>query len=168
MKLNKFIPQTNPIPTLYIESKNLVPELSNQTFGSLVSGDMRYIGLDCDYISDSISNVQKLNNPETKDLALNLLYDIQWTIEKLKYIQCDIGSIPKLNTYVSENNDLMVEFTADNYRIGFNIDNNKLDSGWYLATDENIGEIGASGYLREPSQVKKMVLWLLLFCLIHR
>ena len=75
-----------------------------------------------------------------------------------------MGYLPSLQGFNVEDGSILIEWIFGDFRIGFNIEPNPNDSGWYLVSNKNLGEISASGYT-SGIEIKNLILWLLNFIL---
>lgn len=163
--MSQLIEETNPNPLVFLSDEQLADTPENETIGSGYLTGTNYITLQSDYILESLTEVQKITNPVMKQKAIDILINIQKLIDTFNSYQCDINNIPKLNSHGIDDNGFLIEFTGDLYRIGFSLEEEISESGWYLTTNEDMGSIGASGFLKEELQIKKLIFWLLCFSL---
>ena len=70
-----------------------------------------------------------------------------------------------MHAFIEEDGSLLIEWTFEQFRIGFNFDNENSDSSWYLVSLENIGNINAYGSLSDVNE--KTILWLINFAITH-
>jgi hypothetical protein len=89
---------------------------------------------------------------------------IQEMIVTFQRLQFDLGHLPPLQAFNLEDRSILIEWAFPNFRIGFTIETNHEESGWYLVSNRNLGEISASGYTL-GMDIKALVLWLLNFIL---
>ena len=61
-----------------------------------------------------------------------------------------------------DDGSVLIEWIADNMRIGFGVELDPAESGWYLVTKPELGNIGASGVL-EGLDLGWLATWLIAF-----
>ena len=96
--------------------------------------------------------------------ARKFLSDIDEMIVSFQQFGFDLGYLPSLQGFNVEDGSILIEWIFGDFRIGFNIEPNPNDSGWYLVSNKNLGEISASGYT-SGIEIKNLILWLLNFIL---
>ena len=57
---------------------------------------------------------------------------------------------------------MLIEWIFENFRVGFTIEKNSEESGWYLVSGKNLGQINAYGNLNKADD-EKLLSWLLVF-----
>ena len=141
-------------------------QLDNETVAQKPHG--RYIAfpLELDLLKSAWDLVGKLEDHSIYQQAKNLLSVIQQTIFTFEQLQFNLGYIPCLQAVMPENSTILFEWIFRDYRIGFNIETNPHESGWYLITNRTLGEISASGFT-SGIDLNALVLWLLNFILSH-
>lgn len=61
----------------------------------------------------------------------------------------DLSTIRPLDAFAADDGAILFEWIFDDFRVGFNIEPNSKESGWYLVTNERLGDIHAGGLLIE-------------------
>jgi hypothetical protein len=107
-------------------------------------------------------SIQRVENRDIADEARRLLSAIQKSISILQGLELDLSYIPRLWPFLVDGGSVLFEWIFSNYRIGFNIEPNPQESGWYLITNRNLGEISAFGFI-SGMDINKLILWLLNF-----
>ena len=74
--------------------------------------------------------------------------------------------LPRLSAAVTDDGSLLFEWAFPEYRIGFNIEQDHRESGWFLVTKPSLGGIAASGFLN-GADLQPLALWLLGFVVMH-
>ena len=59
----------------------------------------------------------------------------------------DIEALPPVRATIPEDGSVFLEWTTPDFRLGFTIELDPNDSGWYVVTSKRLGEIGAYGLL---------------------
>jgi predicted ATP-grasp superfamily ATP-dependent carboligase len=72
----------------------------------------------------------------------------------------DIDELPPIRTFANEDGSLLIEWMSPHWRIGFSIERDNNESGWYLVSDESYGDVRAYGNLNSVD-VKWLVTWAL-------
>ena len=140
----------------------------NETFGNKLSLPYFVNSEESDLIKSAWQAVR--NNPNnliTKE-AQNLLLLIQEIITSFLQMRFDISNMPPLRGFNVDDGSILIEWIHDKFRIGFSIEPNIEGSSWYLATNMELGEINAAGYIsNNVNEKKRLFLWLLNFVLSH-
>lgn len=106
--------------------------------------------------------VRQLHDREIAKNAEELLMAIQEIVISFQYSQFDLTSLPVLNAFKSDDGSVYFEWTSSDFRVGFSIETNPSESGWYLVSNKKLGEISASGYIM-GIEIKNLIIWLLSF-----
>jgi hypothetical protein len=107
---------------------------------------------------------RKVENKAVAQEARNLLIIIQEMIDSFQLFGFDVGYLPSLDAFVVDDGSILIEWIYSNFRIGFNIECNPQDSGWFLVSNRQLGDIGASGRTF-GLDINKLFLWLFNFVL---
>lgn len=59
----------------------------------------------------------------------------------------DIRSLPPVNAALAPDGSVLLEWATRDFRLGFSIDSDPNESGWYVVTSRQLGEIGMNGAL---------------------
>lgn len=86
--------------------------------------------------------------------ALKILDDVDKVIN-----QVDLKEFPPIYAFITEDNSLLIEWISPNWRIGFTIEQNEQESGWYLVSNQSNGNIRAYGDL-EGVDLQWLVTWI--------
>lgn len=106
--------------------------------------------------------VRQVNNPEIARKSKDLLTTIQEMVIFFQQNGFDLSNLPPLHAFLVNDDSILFEWIFGDYRVGFSIEPNPDDSGWYLVSNKNLGEISASGYLAGVD-TKNLITWLLSF-----
>lgn len=109
----------------------------------------------------------KIENQGLAREARSLLSLIQETVESFKQLGFDLGALPEFQLSGAMDGSILVEWIFKNFRVGFSFEAHQEESSWYLVSDKNLGDIGASGYISGLS-MEKTFLWLLNFVISHQ
>ncbi len=128
---------------------------TTETFGGAILN--QYVFITKDLIDISI--LDQIENPEVVKVTNKVLSIINELSLSFNYFGIDLGNIPPKHIFKTEDDAIIIEWTHSDFRVGFNIEQNQEDSGWYLITNERLGEISASGYIT-GIDIKSLTLWL--------
>jgi len=104
-----------------------------------------------------------LNSVQNKDQvarANEMLSIIQSEVIKLQPPM----TLPPISAFQDENGALLLEWIFNDFRVGFNLEMDENESGWYLASKPSSGGIVASGLLTGIDQ-RGLVAWLIYFAI---
>jgi hypothetical protein len=88
-----------------------------------------------------------------------LLSIIENRIRVYQQYRPDLDTLPPVRAFNVEDGSVLIEWTFDDFRIGFTLEPDPEDSGWYLVSTERLGEIAASGSTFHVD-IEKLVGWL--------
>jgi len=91
-----------------------------------------------------------------------LIGAIETTLTRWAALGLDPGAVPELQVFLPEDGSILLEWGSPGYRVGFSLERNEAESGWYLVSTRELGQIGASGYMGHTAK-DKLVQWLLDF-----
>ena len=57
----------------------------------------------------------------------------------------DIAHLPPLRTFVSDDGSVLIEWIFSDFRVGFSLEPDPRESGWYLVSGKNLNSVEASG-----------------------
>jgi hypothetical protein len=98
--------------------------------------------------------------------ADKLLAVIQEMIMLLQRHGNDLSYLPPFRAFSVDDGSLLIEWTFTAFRVGFSIEIDPKDSGWYLVTNKSLGEINASGFISDAN-LKSIIPWLFGFVLLN-
>jgi len=104
-----------------------------------------------------------LNSVQNKDQvarANEMLSIIQSEVIKLQPPM----TLPPISAFQDENGAFLLEWIFNDFRVGFNLEMDENESGWYLASKPSSGGIVASGLLTGIDQ-RGLVAWLIYFAI---
>lgn len=113
-------------------------------------------------IESALKALDETKNPGIKSDASNLLITLVNTIKRLQGFNYDFENLPTLQVENIEDDSVLIEWIFDDFRVGFTIEKNKDESGWYLVTTKRLGFINASGYFLDTER-EKLLNWLVIF-----
>jgi hypothetical protein len=72
---------------------------------------------------------------------------IEEIVRALMATGVEVQNLPPVRASLEEDGSVLIEWMTQDFRLGFNIEPNPTDSGWYVVTSKRIGETGAHGFL---------------------
>lgn len=126
--------------------------------------------IDIDYLSPELSDalrsaksfVREVTEEPLRIRATRLLSTLHSVLSLIHQSGANSIFLPILLPSRDDDGSLLFEWTRPNFRIGFNIDQDPMQSGWYLFTGHELGDIAASGHVSEM-ELDKLALWLVFF-----
>lgn len=112
-------------------------------------------------IGRALLGVDATKPQEMINIALRILLNIQTTVDAFKDSRTFPDYIPQVRTFAPEDGSILIEWNFDNFRIGFNIEEDISENSWYLISN-NLGKVSASGYIID-SNIESIVSWVLAF-----
>ncbi len=105
-------------------------------------------------------------NRQVKEMACQILTILRNTLSNLENQNYNISPLPSLHAFNAADESITIEWIFEEFRIGFTIEFDPEESGWYLISSENFGAITASGNLAEIN-LELIIEWLSLFAIKH-
>jgi hypothetical protein len=102
-----------------------------------------------------------VDNLEISTLAESVLKKLSFWLSQID----DLHRFPPIRLFQAEDESVLIEWAFTHFRIGFSLEQNPVESGWFLVSDESVGSISASGRLNEAN-LDWIVTWLL--CAVTR
>ena len=90
--------------------------------------------------------------------AQHILEWIRVAINRQSYL----GALPPIRAFTAEDGSLLIEWIFDDFRVGFSLEQNQEDSGWFLVSKPEKGGIAASGSLVK-AKARNIISWLVNF-----
>ncbi len=109
----------------------------------------------------------KAKNAEVGRQVRVLLSTIQEMVSSFELSEFDIGILPPLQAYETEDESLYVEWVFEHARVGFSFGSGPDEAGWFLVSDKALGDVNASGLISGLG-VGKIFLWLFNFVIASR
>ena len=117
-------------------------------------------------LRDAITFVKGIGQQAISRQSIVLLGNLQSLIAQLPWNEFNVENVPRLKPYSFEDGSTQFEWVHPTFRIGYNIDSDESKSVWYLVTNEEIGNIAASGFI-DFENLLKLNLWLLTFLVLY-
>ncbi len=170
--------------SLFFESQNETIGKSSYAYGSFVSENFGFRGpfhfeptnetidrlgyssflLEITSLTKSaLKTIQKAPNPQVAKEAENLLSIIH---KMMVFLRKRGVNLPSLHAFNIDDGSVSIECSFNNLKVGFNIEPEQKDSGWYMVSNEELGEITASGYI-SSIDTNRLIGWLFLFILVE-
>ncbi|MCI0485872.1 MAG: hypothetical protein L0229_04645 [Blastocatellia bacterium] len=134
----------------------------NETFGGYMYVKYSSLSRRADILRSAMELTQELADQGMAKESRKLLSAIDTTLYILRQFRIELSYIPQLRASTADDGSVLFEWIFNDYRIGFNIETNPVESSWYLITNSTWGEISASG-LMQGIDLNKLILWLLNF-----
>jgi hypothetical protein len=109
------------------------------------------------------SSILQIEDSERADAALRIVNTIHKLLDLFQMYGLDINYLPPLRAFHLSDESFLLDWIFLDFRIGFSFEPDHNESGWYLVTNKNLGEIGMSGYLSEIGDMTSFIFWLLSF-----
>lgn len=107
----------------------------------------------------------RIENPEVAHETRRMLLSFEETIQSLEG-HFDISCLPPLQGFNVEDGSFAIEWVFNDFRIGFSVETNTKESGWFLVSNNNLGEISASGYI-SGGRLESLFFWLASFAVLN-
>lgn len=144
-----------------IPSGTYAAQLANETFGE--KAFLNYFSpTESRLIRPALDTLKSAQNQEVAKEAKKVLLLIKETVSTFQQFSFDLTLLPSIHAFENEDGAILLEWIFKNYRIGFGVEVDPNDSGWFLVTKRDLGEISASGYTAN-TDMRKTIHWLLNF-----
>lgn len=147
-------------------SQSLTVFIPDETFGSpadyspFIDGPSSYV------LRDAIAFAERLSDDVLSTQVDHLLHSLKGGLHLMSWNIVDIPTMPSLRPHTVDDGSLLFEWVLPNFRIGFNVERNPSESGWFMASSQALGDIGASGFIAN-GDLLKLVFWLLTYLVLH-
>ncbi len=111
--------------------------------------------------------ISRLERSKKTELAKDILCKAMYWASFFSSRFPNFDNIPRIKASQLEDSSILIEWAFENWRIGFGIENEIEESSWHLVSNENHGNISASGYLNK-NETRNIILWLLMFVAINQ
>lgn len=153
-------------PTLPIEEEMslvvLAPNFIQGTIGTIEYSNYLQILTQLDLTRPAREAIRSITNRTISNHAERLLLIIRTRFENLE----DVNNFPPIRAFESDDGSLLIEWIFNRFRIGFSIELDDEESGWYLVSDSKLGDIFAYGSLFNQN-MHKLIAWLLAFVMTN-
>ena len=139
-------------------------EPTTETIGSSLDIYFSLQPEDSSLVKSARETTYQTENQKVAQETRRLLSIVQRAITSFQRFGVDLGHLPPLGAFNVDDGSVLIEWIFSDFRIGFNVEPDPDDSGWYLVSNKNLGEISASGYT-SGAGLESLVLWLLGFIL---
>jgi len=146
-------------------SDRVIPDKSNPVLETRASAPTRYFvspGFHSGLISGAWEICSRTNFLEAGKQARTLLSLIQEMVSSFELSGFDVGSLPSIQAFETEDQSIFFEWIFEHSRVGFTFEPNPEESGWFLVSDRTLGNVSASGLLSGLG-IEKAFLWLFNF-----
>ena len=160
-----FVQETDSKMVFPIPSGTYTQQLTNETFGEKPFLNF-FSPSESRLIKPALDALKNAKNKEVTREAEKVLSLIKETVSSFQQLSFDLTFLPSIQAFENDDGSILIEWIFRNYRIGFGVEIDPNDSGWYLVTKRDLGEISASGYTSNTN-MRNTVLWLLNFVVSH-
>lgn len=115
---------------------------------------------DTEFMQSAFSVISRVENTNVAKTGETILAKIENSIMQLKNNVLDTHNIPKLRGAITEDGAFQIEWATEKFRAGILIEPDERDSGWYLVTARDLGDLNYSGSLT-PKDEDRIILDLL-------
>lgn len=91
--------------------------------------------------------IKKLGNDSVSLQANEILSNIEITLDTFQLMNKDVSYLPLLDATIFDDGSLLIEWPFPDFRLGFGIELNPKESGWYIVTNAKLKEVLTSDYL---------------------
>jgi hypothetical protein len=148
-----------------IPSGTYTQQMTNETFGEKPFLNF-FSPAESRLIKPALDTLKTAKNKEVSKEAEKALLLIKETVSSFQQLSFDLTFLPAIRAFENEDGSVIIEWIFKDYRIGFGIEVDPSDSGWYLVTKRELGEISASGHTSNTN-IRNTILWLLNFIVSH-
>ncbi len=138
----------------------------NETLGGALFSHYLPLPVGSSLLTNAWGEASKLRNSEQASQAKELLTSIQQSLYTLERYHYDLSIIPPLQAIVEDDGSVLFEWIFRDYRLGFGIEINPRESGWFLVTNHVLGDIAANGLIA-GIDLNLLINWLLRFIQTH-
>ena len=127
----------------------------------------RYPDVDLSGLTNAMETAMQLGTKSLGDQARHLVADLSDAFaENRRTLGLDALYIPSLYPQLREDGSVLFEWILPNFRLGFGLEDDPSQSGWYLVSDQTLGSITAYGYLSATNR-QSLFRWLVNFLVLH-
>lgn len=154
------------------ENYFLIPDISEETIGSSFNSNFFPLTTESNIIENALtklrsrSHLMRGNHQAIIGEATKFLFKLEKIILAYQQYGYDFYNFPPIHAFFVEDGSILIEWIFEDFRIGFSFEQDIRESSWYLVSNQEFGEISASGYLSDIDSEKLMV-WLLNFVLVN-
>ncbi len=160
-----YMQETDSKMVFPIPSGTYTQQITNETFGEKPFLNF-FSPAESRLIRPALETLKTAKNNEVSNEAEKFLLLIKETVSSFQQMSFDLTFLPPIRAFENDDGSILIEWVFKNYRIGFGIEVNPSDSGWYLVAKRELGEISASGYTSNTN-TRNTILWLLNFVISH-
>jgi hypothetical protein len=131
--------------------------LVQETRGAIPEEFLHFFGVK-DIFRPVNNTLQSYESCEIKLMAKNILGLISRELDRQEIISL----LAPIYAFPADDGSLLIEWIFDDFRVGFNLEEDMTNSSWYLVSKPSAGSIQASGYLR-GDDLQSIVGWLMAF-----
>jgi hypothetical protein len=110
------------------------------------------LGGEFDPVREAGTILPRIENESVAQQLSTLLSTIQQMTAVARQGKAGLADLPLLHARLDEDGSVLLEWVFPDFRIGFNIEPERDNSGWHLVTNKRLGEITMSGQLVNVSE----------------
>jgi len=122
-----------PLP--YRQSSPFSIKPTNETTGGRLSMFFSPVPGDSSLVKSAWDTIHQTEDPEVAEEARRVLSIIRETFLSFQQLGFDLGHLPPLRAFNVDDGSVLIEWIFGDFRIGFGIEPNSEDSGWYLVSN---------------------------------
>jgi hypothetical protein len=107
-----------------------------------------------------------IDNNTIREQAISVLKRINGLLDNYIRLDFRIGELPELVGYTVADGSFTIEWIFEDFRIGFNIENDPTESGFHLVSKESLNSVHSYGSLINGN-TDNIFVWLLNFALMN-
>jgi hypothetical protein len=133
------------------ESNDIVKFQSNTATSGVTEDYSPYIFVlpsNFNILREVNSIIAKIHNPNVKKNIDEFINILQGVLLEVRHSISNSSNLPPLKFRLHEDDSVLIEWIFNDFRIGFSIEPNNDDSGWYLVSNDNLNEESKSGHLK--------------------
>jgi hypothetical protein len=158
-ELVMYIDRRGQLAKLVNEVAKLRPEASQSIMpGDIPSEQLQENSVQLVLTEPAREVVNSASDKELAKAAILILAELQVQLDEI----LNAEDLPPFRAFEAEDGSLLIEWIFTHFRIGFSIEPDKKDSGWFLVSDDTAGRINASGHLLGVN-IRRLTTWLIAF-----
>lgn len=117
----------------------------NQTIGGSEKAKFISLSDSTEFMQNAFSVISRVQNVDVAKTGQKILRKIENLTSPLKNSISESHNIPKLRGAITEDGAFLIEWATEKFRAGISIEPDERDSGWYLVTTKDLGDLNSSG-----------------------
>jgi hypothetical protein len=136
-------------------SSDLPRNIKSEDITTGTSGEARVFSFcgESNPVREAKAIIPQIQNKIVAEQLDKLLLTISKMIEFAQRKRPELGNIPALIAHIDEDGAVTVEWVFPDFRVGFNLEVNPADSGWYLVSNKKLNESTMSGQMKNMDTI---------------